>query len=230
MQARKAANNFLDFFLPRFCLSCNTKLPVHQKVICSDCISSIKKPDQNRLQLEFDKKFASENIIDGFTSACIFEADRSLQSLLHELKYRKRFRVGNFLGQLLANEIKSKVAEWKVDLIIPMPIHKLRKADRGYNQTDHIAKSLSKFLNIPVSKNIAKRIKFTQSQTKLNQVERKENMRGAFKITNSGRVKGKVILVLDDVITTGATVAELGRLLKENNAAKVYACSVAIAD
>lgn len=79
-------------------------------------------------------------------------------------------------------------------------------------------------------KKIVKRIKFTRSQTKLNIDERKENMRGAFKVTAGKEVKNKVVLILDDVITTGATVTEAGRVLKEKGASKVYACSVAIAD
>jgi ComF family protein len=230
MQARKAANIFIDFFLPRFCLSCNSKLNFNQQVICDGCLSSIQRADKLRLEFEFDKKFSSEKIIDGFTSAFVFQSEGSLQSLLHELKYRMRFRVGNLLGNILAEEVNEQIKNWKVDFIIPMPIHKLRKAERGYNQTDHIAKTFGRILSIPVKKKIVKRIKFTRSQTKLNIDERKENMRGAFKVTADKEVKSKVILILDDVITTGATVTEAGRVLKEKGASKVYACSVAIAD
>lgn len=230
MQAPKAANIFIDFFLPRFCLSCDSKLTTNQKVICSECFSSIQRVDRSRLEFEFNRKFSSEKIIDGFTSAFVFQSEGSLQSLLHELKYRMKFRVGNLLGNILAEEVNEQIKNWNVDFIIPMPIHKLRKAERGYNQTDHIAKTFGRVLNIPVKKKIVKRIKFTRSQTKLNIYERKENMRGAFIVDTGKEVKNKVILILDDVITTGATVTEAGRALKEKGASKVYACSVAIAD
>jgi len=230
MQASKAANTLFDFFLPRLCLNCNTKLTIHQKVICSDCLSTIQEADGNRIRAEYDKKFSYDNIITGFTSSFVFQKEGSLQTLLHELKYKRRFRVGNLLGKLMFEKVSNDITEWNIDFIIPMPLHRLKKAERGYNQADHIAKSFGKLLGVPVKTKIAKRIKFTQSQTKLNIAERKENMKGAFKITNEEKVKDKSILILDDVITTGATVSELGRVLKEKGASKVYACSVAIAD
>lgn len=230
MHAVEAANTFIDFFLPRFCLSCNSKLPSHKKIICDECLTAIQHADKSRISLEYEKKFAEEGIIDGFSSAFVFQADGNLQKILHEFKYKMRFRIGNFLGQYLTEIIKEEIAGWNVDFIIPMPIHRLRKAERGYNQADYIAKTFGKNLNIPVKRKIAKRIKFTQSQTKLNLVERKDNMKGAFKITNKKQISDTVVLILDDVITTGATVAELGRELKANGVAKVYTCSVAIAD
>lgn len=226
----KVGNTLADFFLPRLCLCCNSKLHSSQRVICDSCFSQIEITSDERIQYEFDRKFFKEKIIDGFVSPFVFEEDGNLQVLLHELKYRKRFRVGNILGVFLGELSADKIESWNIDYIIPIPLHKIKKADRGYNQSDHIGKSLARYLNKACLTKSVKRKKFTQSQTKLNIQERKTNIEGAFKIKRTKTISGKNILILDDVITTGATVTELGKVLKENGAKKVYACSVALAD
>jgi ComF family protein len=119
---------------------------------------------------------------------------------------------------------------WKIDLIIPVPIHHLKKAERGYNQSDFIAKGLSTALNIPYSSKSIKRIKYTESQTKLNMNERALNVSNAFKARSSNKLKGKNILVVDDVCTTGATLLECAKVLLGAGANSVYACSIAIAE
>ncbi|KUG26878.1 competence protein f [hydrocarbon metagenome] len=229
MKVNEVGNILLDFFLPRLCLCCNSKLLSTQRVICDSCFSQIDIAPDELIQYEFDRKFSTEKIIDGFVSPFVFKEGGNLQILLHELKYKKRFRVGNILGVFIGELSADKIASWNIDYIIPIPLHKLKKADRGYNQSDHIGISLAKYLNKPYRTNIVKRKKFTESQTKLNILERKTNIEGAFKLKRTKTIRGKNILLLDDVITTGATVTELGKVLKENEANKVYACSVALA-
>ncbi len=129
---------------------------------------------------------------------------------------------------LLPKELKLK--DWQLDLIIPVPIHHLKKAERGYNQSDYLAKGLSKSLNIPYSGKMIKRIKYTESQTKLKMKERALNVSNAFKVRNAEKVKGKNILIVDDVCTTGATLLECGIALYKAGANSVFACSVAIAE
>jgi len=119
---------------------------------------------------------------------------------------------------------------WEIDLIIPIPLHRLRKIDRGYNQSYYIAKGLSKYFNIPLSGKILFRSKFTKSQTTLNLKEREENISGAFNLKKHKTVSGKNILLVDDVITTGATTNECAKVLLEAGANNVYAISAAIAD
>jgi ComF family protein len=186
--------------------------------------------ETSRIESEFKKKFSNDKIIDDLFAAFIFQSDGNLQTLLHELKYKKRFRIGNFLGKILAEYIAEQVNNWDIHFIVPMPLHKLKKAERGYNQSDHIASALGRTLNIPVKNRLIKRIRFTESQTKLNLLERRENIAGAFKVKSRTTFTGKNILILDDVITTGASVTEVGKVLKQHGASKVIACSVALAD
>ena len=119
---------------------------------------------------------------------------------------------------------------WNFDLIVPIPLHHLKKAERGYNQSFYIAKGVRKILNIKVSDRIVKRIKYTESQTTMNISEREENIYGAFKVKLKNSISGKNILLIDDVITTGATISECGKILLEAGANRIYAASIAIAD
>jgi len=215
-----------DFFLPRICPGCNKKLSPDEKPVCKDCLDSISKVNEDLLEYEFDRKFRSERIIQNFYSEYIFETDKTLQRIIHALKYGKQFRLGVFLGELLAEGIKNK--NWQIDWVVPAPIHHLKKAERGYNQSDFIAKGLSNALGIPYSTKLIKRSRQTESQTRLHINERAKNVAGAFKIGNSKKISGKNFLLVDDVITTGATILECAKMLDKENANTVYACSIGI--
>ncbi len=222
--------SFLDLFLPRFCCACKSKLPLNQDTICDSCLTKIQTATEVRLKREFDRKFLNKNIITDFFSPFVFEKDKELQHAIHSLKYEKKFPIGIFLGRTLADNIKNKRSDWNIDLIIPIPLHQLKKAERGYNQSFYIAKGIGKILDIPFSDRVVKRIKYTKSQTTMTLSEREANIVGAFKVKKKNAVNGKTILIIDDVITTGATISECGNILLEAGAKNIYAASVAIAD
>ncbi len=222
------AGYIFDFFLPRLCPGCNKKLSVEEEPVCVDCLGSILIADEERISSEYNKDFGSNKVVTDFYSKYVFETDKTLQQIIHALKYNKQFKLGVFLGELLAEGIKMR--DWQIDLIIPVPIHHLKKAERGYNQSDYLAKGLSKGLNIPYSGNSIKRIKYTESQTKLKLKERALNVSNAFKGRHTKKVSGKNILIVDDVCTTGATILECANVLIGAGANSVYACSVAIAE
>jgi len=221
------SNYIFDFFLPRICPGCNTKISDQNKPVCTDCLNSILVADTDKINFEFKKNFDSSKVIKDFHSKYIFETDKTLQHIIHALKYNRQFKLGFFLGHVLGEEIQSN--NWGIDLIVPVPIHHLRKAERGYNQTDYIAKGLSSSLKIPCSTNLLKRTRHTESQTKLNMNERAQNVSNAFKVTTSKKIKDKNILIVDDICTTGATLLECGIVLYKAGAGSIYASSIAIA-
>lgn len=223
-------NSFLDYFLPRFCSSCSIKLNTVEDTICNVCLTKIQSATEQRIDHEYDKKFKENNIISNFFSLYVFKKDKELQNAIHALKYNSKFRIGIFLGKRLAEELSNVHPDWQIDLIIPIPLHQLKKAERGFNQSFYIAKGVNNVLKIKVTENAVKRIKYTQSQTTMNIIERKENISGAFKVKKQTMIKDKTILLIDDVITTGATISECGEILLRARAKKVYAASVAIAD
>ncbi len=223
-------NNVLDFFLPRFCNSCKNKLSANELFLCENCLSTIKRADPELLNLEFNRKFYKDKIISDFTSLYIFQKDQPLQDLVHHLKYKGSFRVGIFLGELIGKELQKIIDEWNSDIIVPVPLHHLKKAERGYNQAYYICKGIRKFYKFKVESSILKRNKYTESQTTMDLKERKNNIENAFHIKKPKLIKSKKIIVVDDVITTGATVTECGKLLLDAGAEKVFALSLAIAE
>jgi len=223
-------NSFLDFLLPRFCFECSDKLLPGEYLFCAECLPEIPRVPPDRLAIEFERKFLGEEIISGFTSLFLFEKDGSIQKVIHEMKYQNSFNIGKTLGRIAGEELFEKAAEWNADMIIPVPIHSLRRADRGYNQSLYIAKGIGEMLFLPVKSGIVKRGKYTATQTTLNLNERKENVADAFTVKKNTPVKGKRIILIDDVITTGATITECAKALLNAGAVKVFAISVALAE
>ena len=223
----KTFTNIIDFVLPRFCTACEKKLTSAEQFICGSCLSEIKELSNADIDNEFERKFSITDFVDDYTSLFIFEESGKLQDLIHALKYNQKFRIGFFLGELLGDRKKNYIEKWDADLIMPIPLFHLKKIERGYNQADYIAKGLSKSMGIRNKVSVARRIKNTTSQTKLDSAERSENMQNAFSIRKPKIINGKNIIIVDDVITTGITVLELAKKLKENGANKVYVLSVA---
>lgn len=227
----KLLTNIFDFFLPRICPCCNIKLSQEEECICSKCLKNLRLAENELLRIEYQKDFEKKGYINDFTSAFVFEKDKEIQTILHELKYNKRFLNGTFLGEQLAELKKDSIATWNIDFIIPVPLHRLKLADRGYNQAYYISKGLSKKLNLPLKNKIIKRKKFTQSQTKLTRQQREYNLSDAFKLSRKCKIINKKnVLIIDDVITTGATTNECAKVLLSAGANRIYAASAAIAE
>jgi len=221
---------FFDFFIPRNCPSCKSQLDLTEEVICRKCLLRLKKVSDERILTEFQEKFKKERIISDFTSLYYFEKDKEVHNIIHELKYNGKFRIGFYLGVLMARNLETKIRSWNIDYIIPIPLHHIRRAERGFNQSYFIAKGIKSVLNIPIVANLLKRRKITDSQTHLSIIERRENVKDAFMLKKNKKLSGKNILLLDDVITTGATISECGKLLISRGASKVFAASVALAE
>lgn len=226
----KYINHFLDFFLPRFCVACTSKLNYLESYFCTECLANIKLVDDKRIENEFNRKFFEDKIISNFYSLFVFEKDKAFQHAIHSIKYNENFKLGIFLGKLVGEKLIGFHSDWKGDVLIPVPLHHIKKAERGFNQSYYIAKGISKCTSIPIKQNVLKRNRHTPSQTELNLKDRKENMFAAFSIKNSELIKNKNVLLIDDVITTGSTVSECGKIIIEAGASKVYAVSIAIAD
>ncbi len=223
-------NFIIDIFLPRICIICNQSIKDEAKVICENCFNQFEIAGGDRIEKEFVRKFANDKLVGDFHSAFVFHEDSSIQKAIHELKYNNNFSIGSVLGFKTADLLENKLKEWKLDIVLPIPLHHLRKATRGYNQAELIAKAIGKRAKIKFYKGLLKRNRFTETQTKLDLVERKQNMSGAFSVRKTNLIKGKNILLIDDVITTGATISECAKMLLESGANQIYAASVAIAD
>jgi ComF family protein len=159
-----------------------------------------------------------------------FQKGSRVQNLMHELKYNKKPDVGIRLGELYAWQL-SRTEVWdKPDLIIPIPLHPKRFKKRGYNQSEQISKGLSSILNLPMSTHNLVREENTESQTKKSRFDRYENLKDAFIIKNAFELFNRHILLVDDVMTTGATVEACSIELLKIEGVKVSICTLAYAE
>jgi ComF family protein len=157
-----------------------------------------------------------------FASAfLLFSKGSRYRKLIHSLKYKDDQESGIQLGKLYGLEIAKQSAYPKIDYIIPVPLHPKKQKKRGYNQSDCIAQGLSESINVPFLSDVLIRIVNTQTQTKKHKDERWENVSGVFDVQNIEQIHGKSILLVDDVITTGATIEHCAITLIEKADCKV---------
>ena len=206
----------LSFIAPAVCVSCGKPLMGNETVICRECyqkIPTLSEEYLENLKGEINTPFFDDLIIR-------FEFSPIFQQLIHLLKYEHFSAVAQVLAQSLAEFIPLNF-----DLLTAVPLNEVRLKERGYNQSALIAQHLSEITRIPFNEAILKRVRNTPSQTKLSRSQRQENVRNAFMAI--GEVEGKRILIVDDVVTTGSTLNECARTLKEAGARVVTAAAMA---
>lgn len=205
--------DLLDFFLPNFCLICDSKIKRNFYSICDPCLSEMKVSSEFDLKNFYEHSLKPYNLISNFYSYFEFIKEEKIQKAVHYLKYNGKSKVGILLGMKLGEGL-SKL-EWikDIDFIVPIPIHRIKKLHRGYNQSSFIAKGINLITQIPIEEKVIKRVRNTNTQTNLHLHERIENVKGAFKVINRKKVYQKNILLVDDVCTTGSTVNEIARTL-----------------
>lgn len=154
--------------------------------------------------------------------------DDHYKELIHRFKYGKKIPLGRRLSQRLGETINSGSSFSESDLLIPVPLHKSRYRERGFNQSEIIAEEISKTTGVSLLREGLKRKKNTKDQTNLSPQQREQNVRGAFVVTQPGIINGKNIILVDDVITTGATMNECARMLKQAGAEKILGMTIAV--
>lgn len=220
----------VDFIYPPTCVSCGNLLTADGKQVCTNCWDSIQRVTRtHELYLETKGKLLRSGHVAELASAFIFEKEGAFQHIAHSMKYEGMPSLGLQLGKRIGEVLR----EWDLsaDCIIPIPLHKRKLRERGYNQAEFIARGVSETSGIVFRNDLVKRRKDTQSQTTLNIEERQENVAQAFEMVTgkSQDIKNKRIIVVDDVITTGATIVSCAHELRAAGAVSVIAVSAALA-
>ncbi len=224
-------NDVVDFLYPRVCIVSEMNLPEDNsnKYVLDSTLASLEKVSQVQLN-ELRNKVRS----DFAFSLYDFAKKSDFEKIIHHLKYSGMKDLGVFLGEHLAGYVKLEIEEQDLnyDWIIPVPLHKTKIRERGYNQSEYLVKGLSKGLNIPLLVNSIDRRRYTKSQTKLTLTEREKNVKDAFFLNNEfiDRLNGRNVILVDDVITTGATVNECINVLREAGVKKIFTVSLAMAE
>lgn len=199
--------NIFNLFFPELCLICNSSLIVSNQLICVSCRSNLPITNFcNWSPNEVEKSFYGRVDIISGTSLFYFNRKGNVQKLIHQLKYKKQQKIGTLLGYWLGEAILNSGRFKKLDGIIPVPLHKNKLKKRGYNQVTTFGLSLSKILKIPLLENILIRVSKTKTQTLKNRFDRSNNMNEKFELIDEKMLKNKHILLIDDIITTGATL------------------------
>lgn len=146
---------------------------------------------------------------------------------IYQFKYRNRRVFAQYYAEQMAGQFADLLRKWQIEVIIPVPIHKSKRRKRGYNQAEVLAKELSGRLEVPMEAFAVRRVQKTNALKEMNPSERRRALSGAFAVEDDWKPKKKVLLV-DDIYTTGSTVDELARILKENGVQKVYFLTISV--
>ncbi len=172
----------------------------------------------------------SDGCLDRLVAPFYFEKQGPLQQLIHQLKYNGLTRVGALVGTEIADVLLTLGISAET-VIVPIPLHRSKLRERGYNQSYHIGRGMANVLGLPLLSRAVNRAVYTRSQTTLDSVQRAKNVAGAFRLSrgSAGILRGKTVLLVDDVITTGATIRSCAMTLREADVAAIIACAAALA-
>ncbi|MBI4119931.1 MAG: ComF family protein [Parcubacteria group bacterium] len=222
---RLAARRLESVLLPSFCLNCRAETPEEPaslRWLCFNC---------HGLLTPRWTKGSPPPEVDGAYHIFNYQTDTLAKKLIHALKYELVREIISTIAVALQREsahLRRLIQTNQIDLIVPLPLHWRRLRDRGFNQSDLIAREIVEIIQRPLIENMLKRKFHRQPQMRVkNRKNRERNIRGIFECVNPGAVKGKNVLLVDDVATTGATLREAARALKAAGAAKIFAFTLA---
>jgi ComF family protein len=199
--------DFIALFFPRLCIACTQPLPRTERCLCLDCQVSLPETDFHHTSPNvFTARFDGRVRLEAAASLFYFTKQSRTQHLIYQIKYDDKREAAVELGRLLGEKMVLSSGFKDIDYIIPVPMHPTKQRWRGYNQAEMFANGLSDVLNVSVETQALQKVKMTDSQTKMSRTARLGNTQEVFELTKSDFLKGKNILIVDDVMTTGATL------------------------
>lgn len=206
----------LHLLFPHVCEGCGTDVLEHDHFLCLKCHSDLPKTEFHLYPNNpIEKIFWGRLPLTNATAQYYFTKNSKMQHLMHQLKYRGNKELGIYLGRLMGYALNASNRFRYVDELIPLPLFPSKEKKRGYNQATVLCEGIAEVLHKPILNNAIRRTSYTDSQTAKNRVQRWENMEGRFELVNKEAIKGKHLLLVDDVITTGATLEACGTELLE---------------
>jgi ComF family protein len=221
-------SDLLWLVFPEVCGACNRPLNSGEDCICISCRLHLPKTD---FHLEKEnmvvKHFWGKIPVEAATAAYHFTKGEKVQNLIHHLKYKDRKDIGSFIGDLYGHALKQAEPYSSVEVVVPVPLHQKKLRKRGYNQSECFAEGLSQAMQIPCAAKAVKRIVDTDTQTRKRRYQRFQNVNRVFEVAQPQAIQGKHVLLVDDVITTGATLTACAETLLELPGTKVSIAAIA---
>ncbi|WP_222611305.1 ComF family protein [Winogradskyella echinorum] len=221
----------LNIFFPAVCEACSTVLSDNETVVCTSCRHQLPVTNFHFNDSETVKKIVYGRVqLENATALLHFSKKGIVQQLLHNLKYRGHEQISAFLGKWLGAELSTIKAYKDVDVVIPVPLYKTKLRQRGYNQVSKFGKEVANALNANYNDTVLVKTKSTKTQVFKGRLTRWNDDGALFSITEKQSLKGKHILLVDDIITTGATVESCASVLLKIDNIKLSLVTMAIAD
>ena len=206
--------DFVSLFYPRYCRGCLNSLVKGEDLICTQCLLEMPKSHYHLLHDNpFYQKFKGRLPVKNVMTLFKFVKESRVQHVLHALKYKQQPEIGEMLGRVYGHDLAEADYKNSFDLIIPVPLHISRRRIRGYNQSEAFGKGLSQMLEVPCDDTCMMRAARTETQTQKTKLSRWENVSKIFHVVKCEAIAEKRILLVDDVVTTGATLEACGQAL-----------------
>ena len=226
---QQITSDFFHLLFPEHCNACGVQLVHGEKKICIRCLYDLPYTDFHLFaDNPVAKLFWGRIPLQSAMALLYFRKGSKVQDLIHDIKYKGNQELGFLLGCMIGERILQ--GSQKTGLIVPVPLHRSKERKRGYNQSKCIADGIAKVLQLPVNTKLLTRKINTGTQTKRNRYNRFENMEFVFGISSSPQLKHQSVLLVDDVITTGATLESCGSLLLANGFQNLSIATVAYAE
>jgi ComF family protein len=223
-------NSLLHLFFPHVCAGCGSDALDKEHLLCLRCTAHLPETGFHEMEGNIvEKVFYGRLPVTAATSFCFFSKDSLIQHLMHQLKYRGRKDLGVYLGSMLGRRLAQGGRMKNLQAVIPVPLHASKLKKRGYNQAAQIALGIGEALQIPVLEHGLVRTRASATQTRKTRTERWDNVNELFAIPDRPAVANKKILLVDDVLTTGATLEACGQALHRGAGAELYIATLAYA-
>lgn len=221
--------DLLNLVYPGICVACGDHIPAQHDFLCPSCLVHIPRTNFHFEEDNFvEQLFWGRVHVEQASSFMYFSKGSKYQGLIHHLKYHGLKEIGFMLGKMYGSELSSTPFSG-ADMIIPVPLHPRKKRKRGFNQSEWIARGIGQSLDIPVRNSVLKRNQNTPTQTRKSRFERWQNVERAFVADNSESLENKKIILVDDVITTGATLEACANVLKRSANVKIFIATLGVA-
>jgi ComF family protein len=229
LKLKEITDSFLHLLFPHICSGCGSDILSEESELCMRCIDAMPETNfEKYTNNPVEKMFWGRLNLENATAQFYFTKESMMQQLMHQFKYKSNKELGLQFGLIMGEQLL-KSGRFGADALIPLPLFPDKERRRGYNQAKVLCDGMAEVMHIPVLNNVVSRPQHTETQTKKGRIERWKNMEGKFIVSNPDAISNKHVLLVDDVITTGATLEACGNELLKAGNVKLSLASLCVA-